>query len=267
MNNFDNLVKVALDEALVSDYIRAASRAVTHTAANAVKGAARTADVLASKSGMQYNGQWGSIASKASAVGSKMKEWGIKHKAEIEKRDLNSIPYKLLATQQDKKLLPVVGENISTVMPDTKQIVRMQVVDIKTDAIANKEDEKNKSFKVNGGVTIISQPVEQGNGKSITQFDTAITKINDINRPLQSTTITTFLKNNAATRISQLNAIVTRKEHDPLFGNQTSWQLRAPSLKPESKIESNVQPEDHKSIYTNTESNSSYIFRGIREGG
>lgn len=265
MNKFNDLAKVALNEAKLSDYIRAASRAAVHTTAAAVKGAANVANTLASKSGMQYGGQFGNIASLAGAVGNKMKDWGSKHKAEIEKRDLKSAPYKLLTSQQEKALLPKVGELITTVMPDSKQIVRMQVVDVSTDATASKSDEVKETAKVTGGVTIISQPTVQRNGKPITQFDTAITKINDINKPLQSTTNTTFLKNDAATRIPQLNSIVSRK----MIGDQISWQLKAPSLEPgaEVKSEINIQPEDHKSIYTDTESNRSYIFRGVAEGG
>ena len=262
MNDFNKLAKVALNEASLGDYVRAAGRAVTHTAANAVKGVAKSADFFARQSGMKYGGEFGSIASKAGNIGNKMKEWGTKHKQEIEKRDLKSAPYILLTKQQDMKLLPVAGEYLSTVMPDSKQIVRMQIVDVSTNATAAKGEENNEAAKVTGGVTVVSQPVEQNN-----QFDTAITKFTDINKPLQSTTTTTFLKNNAITRLPQLNAIVTKKEHDPLFGNQLSWQLRAPSLQQNTKTETMLQPIEHKSLYTDTESNHSYIFRGVREGG
>lgn len=265
MNNFNDLAKVALNEAKLSDYIRAAGRAVTHATAATVKGAASVANTLASKSGMQYGGQFGAIAARADKEVNRMKEWGQKHKAEIEKRDLKSAPYKLLAGQQEKALLPHVGETITTVMPNSKQVVRMQVVDVETDATAAKGEEKNEAAKVAGGVTIISQPVQQRNGTFVTQFDTAITKINDINKPLQSTATTTFLKHDAATRIPQLNSIVSRKT----IGNQISWQLKAPALEPEAgaKTDTGAQPEEHKSIYTDTESNRSYIFRGIDEGG
>ena len=269
-NKFDSLAKLALNEASLGDYMKAAARATVHgvaktaqIAGKTIQGAGKVYSAIGGgEGGKILQAVGGSTAKLAGGVGKKMSEWGVKHKTEIEKRDLQSAPYKLLASQQEKGMLPVTGEVISTVMPDSKQIVRMQVVDVNTNATANKDKEGKKVISVTGPVTVISQPVEQND-----QFDTAITKFNDINKPLQNITTTTFLKNNAATRLSQLNAIVTKKEHDPLFGNRASWQLRSPSLNPTVSAKNTIQPKDHESIFTDNESNRSYIFRGTEEGG
>lgn len=76
MNNFNDLAKLALNEARLTDYIKAAGRATLHGAARVVQGAAKVADIAALDSGMKYNNQFGSIANAAGKVVQSMKELG-----------------------------------------------------------------------------------------------------------------------------------------------------------------------------------------------
>ena len=90
-NNFDDLAKVALNEASFSDYMRSAKsvgRALKYGAARAVQGVARTMDVAAKDSGMKYGGQLGSIASRVGEYAKSLKELGA---TEAEKQILEKL--------------------------------------------------------------------------------------------------------------------------------------------------------------------------------
>lgn len=221
-NNFDMLVRVVLNEANIGDYIRKATRAVTH-------GVAKVADVAARDSGLKYGGGFGSVANK-------MKEWGDKHKAEIEKRDLKSAPYMLLKKQQDKGLIPSVGDTITMTIPSLinrftpqsktskrkpKQIIQVQVVDVSTNARANTNRDAD-NIKIYGTVIVTSIPVSRNN-----IFDTIVTKFSDINNPLHTNTSTVFYRNNAIVNIPQLTATVSRKNVNTVNGYGVSWQFRS----------------------------------------
>jgi len=75
-NQFDMLAKVALNEASLGDYVKAASRAAVHGAARAVQTAAKIADFAAKDSGMPYSGSYGRVADTAGKVVQKMKDLG-----------------------------------------------------------------------------------------------------------------------------------------------------------------------------------------------
>jgi len=72
MNSFDNLAKLALDEATLGDYMKVVKNSAKSTVKAATsplsiaKGVLKAADFFASKSGMQYGGQLGTLANKIS---------------------------------------------------------------------------------------------------------------------------------------------------------------------------------------------------------
>ena len=61
-------------------------------------------------------------------------------------------------------------------------------------------------------------------------------------------------------------AILNRKEHDQIFGNIASWQLK--SINPERNVDiSSVDNIPLQSIYINATNNKSYIYTGNNNGG
>ena len=74
MNNFDNLARLALNEASFGAYMQVAKDAARSTAKAATsplsitKGVLKAADFFASKSGMQYGGQFGTLANRVQSL-------------------------------------------------------------------------------------------------------------------------------------------------------------------------------------------------------
>jgi len=222
-NKFDLLVKVALDEASLGEYMRAAGRiagGAAKVAGSTLKGAGKA---YAAIGGTQGGAALGKVGTAVNTAGKKLQD--------ISKKQLSSD--KVIADLQNKKLLPLVGEFISTVVPGQKVITRLQVSNVESSNLSSVKDKKNdvigktkeKTDKVSGSVVVTAQPVEPNK-----TFDTVVIRFKDINAPLKSPATAQFFKNNAMTRIPNLTAMVTRKEHDPDFGSQMSWQLKNTSI-------------------------------------
>ena len=159
---------------------------------------------------------------------------------------------RILKQQQDAKLLPIKGEYISAIIPGDKTPTRLQVSDITASGSINQDG------KSTGSVQVIAVPLKQD-----PRFDTTVIDFKDINTPLKQPVSIQYYKNNAITRIPSSQAMITRKDHDPVFGSKLSWQLRPASLKQKDVY----RPVPDNSVYTDRIKNRTYIFLGVEEGG